>query len=278
MELSSSVGKGLPRVDALMKATGKAIYSTDMELSNMLNGSILGSIYPHARIMRIDTSRAERLYGVKAVITAKDAPAVIWGFMLKDQPLLAREKVRFIGEPIAAVAAIDKETASEALDLIEVEYDELPPLFDPETAINSDAVRIHDEVDSYVTIWPLIRYGNVSSHVRIKRGDIERGFEESDFLFEDRFTTPMQHHGYMEPHAATAYVDPTGKVTVYTTTQAPFMVRLELAETLELPLNKIRVVTTEVGGGFGGKTDILVEPLAALLARKASLPVKIVLT
>ena len=278
MERFSIVGKGLPRVDAVKKATGRSIYSADIDLPNMLYGSILGSIYPHARILKIDTSRAERLSGVEAVITAKDTPLVKWGFMLKDQPLLAHEKVRFIGEPIAAVAAVDKETATEALDLIEVEYDELPPLFDPEGAMDTEAIQVHDEVDSYVTIWPLIRHGNVSSHIKINRGDIEKGFKESDFLFEDRFTTPMQHHGYMESHAATAHVDPTGKVTVYTTTQAPFMVRLELAETLELPLNKIRVITTEVGGGFGGKTDILLEPLAVLLARKTSLPVKIVLT
>ena len=278
MESFSIVGKGLPRVDAVKKATGSALYGSDIHLPNMLYGSVLGSVYPHARILHIDTRKAERLKGVKAVITATDTPLLKWGSMLKDQTLLAHEKVRFIGEPIAAVAAVDKETAIEALDLIEVEYDELPPLFDPEQAMNPEAFQIHEEADSYETIWPLIRYGNVSSHVKIHRGDIENGFQESDFLFEDRFTTPMQHQGYLESHATTAHIDPAGKVTVYTSTQAPFMVRLELAETLELPLNRIRVITPEVGGGFGGKTDILVEPLAVLLARKSSRPVKIVLS
>ncbi|MDY6863612.1 MAG: xanthine dehydrogenase family protein molybdopterin-binding subunit [Thermodesulfobacteriota bacterium] len=278
MEKFSVVGKSLPKTDGVRKATGNSIYGPDVNLPNMLFGKILVSPYPHARILKIDTSKAERLNGVKAVVTAKDTTLVKWGFMLKDQPLLAHDKVRFIGEPIAAAAAVDKEIAAEALDLIEVEYDELIPLFNPEEAMNNDAVLIHENVDTYMTNWPLIKYGNVCSHVKINRGDLEKGFSESDFLFEDRFTTPMQHQGYIEPHASTANMDPTGKITVFTPTQAPFMVRLELSETLGLPLNKIRVISTEVGAGFGGKTDILVEPLAVLLSQKSLCPVKIVLT
>jgi len=278
MEEFSIVGKPMPRVDGLDKATGRAVYSPDMELPHMLHGKILTSTYPHARILNIDVSKAERLTGVKAVITARDTPDVAWGFMIKDQPLLARDKVRYIGEPLAVVAASGKDVAEEALDLIEVEYEELKATFDPEEAMKPDAPLIHEGLEAYTTFWPSIRYGNVCSHVKISRGDVEKGFKEAFRIFEDRFTTQMQHQCYLETHASLATVDLGGKVTVWTSSQAPFSIRSELAETLRIPLNKIRVIATQTGGGFGGKTDISVEPYCVLLAQKTNRPVKITLS
>jgi CO/xanthine dehydrogenase Mo-binding subunit len=272
------IGKSLPRVDAFDRVTGKATYTDDIKLHNMLYGKVLGSPYAHAKILNIDKSRAEKLSGVKAIITAFDVPDVRWGFMIKDQPLFARDKVLYIGEPIAAVAAIDRNIAEEALDLIEVEYEELKPIFDPEEAMKPDTPLIHEEIDSYAAIWPAIKYGNICSQIKIKRGDIEKAFKESDYIFEDRFTTKMQHHGYIELHSSIAKVDLDGKVTIWTTTQAPFMIRLELAEVLRMPISKIRVITEYLGGGFGGKTDIFLEPYAAILSQRTNRPVKITLS
>jgi len=274
----SIVGKKITRVDGIEKATGRAIYAGDIKFPNMLYGKVLRSKLPHARILNIDTTRASKLPGVKAVITGKDLPERRYGFVLKDQAVLAKDKVRFIGEPIAAVAAISSDIAEEALELIDVEYEELKAIFDPIEAMNSESPIIHEELNSYMAMWPAIRYGNVCSHTKINRGDVEKGFSESDHIFEDRFLTQMVHQNYIEPHVAIANSDLSGRITIWTSNQSPFGVRSELMEALGIPLNKIRIMMAHVGGGFGGKFGITVEPIALILSQKTDRPVKIAMT
>lgn len=277
MAKSSLIGEAVPRVEALSKATGKTIYVIDLELPGMLVGRILRSPRPHARIVRIDTSRAERLRGVKAVITAADFPPVLYGMFLKDQPILARDRVRYVGEKVAAVAAVDLETAHEAASLIDVEYDELEAVFDPLEALAPGAPRLHEHIDHYATVLELHRYHNVCSRSGVVRGNVEEGFARADFVFEDTFTTPMVHQGYLEPHACVAKAEPSGKVTVWTTTPAAFKLRDEVAEILGLPTNMVKVIPGPVGGSFGGKNDLRLEPICARLAQKTGRAVKIVL-
>ena len=276
----SVVGKRVPRVDAREKVTGEAIYAADIKLSNMLYGKILRSTHSHARIVKVDTTEALRLPGVKAVVTSKDLHSDSrYGGFLKDQQPFAVDKVRYIGEPIAAVAATAEEIADKALDLIKVQYEKLPAVFDPEEAMKADAPIIHESLDSYVGVWNMIKKGNVCTHVKLNRGDVEKGFKEADLVFEDRFTTQIVHNVYIEPHAAVATVDHSGKITVWTSTQGVFSARSMLAEALGVPLAKIRVIAPKIGGGFGGKSsDILIEPACALLSQKTGRPVKIVMT
>jgi carbon-monoxide dehydrogenase large subunit len=272
------IGKGLPRVDAQDKVTGRAKYALDIKLPRMLYGRILGSPIPHAKILRIDTSRAKRLPGVKAVITAADIPDVYYGFILKDRSVLAREKVRYIGEPIVAVAAVDEETADEALELIQVEYQELPAIFSPEEAMKQGVTLIHENLLNYAAMGEIIRQNNICSQTIIQQGDIGTGFREADEIFEDTFTTQMVHQCYLEPHVVVCEVDNAGRITVWTSTQSPFFVRSELAETMLIPISKIKVIPLSVGGGFGGKFGIMLEPIGALLAKNSGRPVKIIMT
>jgi len=274
------IGKRVPRVDAREKVTGEAMYAADIKLPRMLVGKIMRSKYPHARIVKIDISAAVNLPGVKAVVTAKDLPPNLrYGHFLKDQTSLAVDKVRYIGEPIAAVAAVDEVTADKAVGLIYVEYEELPAVFDPEEAMQLDAPIIHESLASYVGTWDMIKKGNVFAHVKLKRGDVEKGFREADFVFEDKFTTQMIHPCYLEPHAAIAKVDHSGKITIWTSTQGVFSTRSLLAQILAIPFSKIRVIAPKIGGGFGGKaSDVLLEPACVLLSQKAGRPVKIVMT
>ncbi|MBI4641672.1 MAG: xanthine dehydrogenase family protein molybdopterin-binding subunit [Candidatus Tectomicrobia bacterium] len=272
------VGKSTPRPDASTRVTGKAIYGDDVRLPGMLYGMVLRSPYGHARIVKIDTSKAEKLPGVKAVVTAKDAPDVLYGTNVKDMRLFAKERVRYQGEGVAAVAAVNLETAEEALQLIEVEYEELPLVIDPEKGAQPDAPLLHEEWQGYASPPNTKRWGNVCTYTEVKVGDVEKGFAESDYIFEDRFETPMVHQTYLEPKSAMAAVDASGKLTVWTTTQGQFSVRASLAEILQMPLSQIRVIPTEIGGGFGGKLAAIVEPVCALLALKTGRPVKITMS
>jgi len=275
----SVVGKSIPRLDGKAKATGEAVYTADIKLPRMLHGKILRSAYPHANILRIDATEALKLPGVEAVVTAKDLPDIRYGEFLHDQRAFAADKVRCIGEPIGAVAAIDEATAEKALDLIKVDYEPLPEVFDMEEALRPGAPLIHEGVESYHSVYEIIRYGNVACHVKVNRGDVERAFKEADFVFEDRFTTPSVHNGYIEPHAAVAQVDRSGNITVWSSNQSVFTVRHLLADIFRLPFAKVRVIAPKVGGGFGGKLcDVLLEPSCIALSQKAGRPVKIVMT
>lgn len=274
------VGQGLPRVEILEKVTGQSVFGADVRLpTSFLVGKILGSPHAHARIKSIDTSRAERLRGVKAVVTAKDLPQVKYGRFIRDQDYFARAKVRLVGDRVAAVAAVDEETADEALRLIKVDYEPLPPVIDPLEAMREGAPLLHEDYAQYEAAAMVEgRKGNICYHKATVQGDPERGFREADRIFEHRFFAPMVHQGYIEPHAVLARVDATGKVTVWVPTQAQFVIRAAIAEIFQLPLIKVRVIPTEIGGGFGGKMLPTVEPAAVALARKSGIPVQIVMT
>ncbi len=270
----SVIGKPVPRVDGIEKAGGKAIYTTDISPPGMLHGKILRSPYPHARIIRIDTSKAEKLKGVKAVITGRDILKVKYGFMMAaapdsaDQYLLAQDKVNYIGDDVAAVAAIDEDIACEALDLIEVEYDQLPALFAIEDATRPGAPLIHDK-------FP----GNISAKSGMEFGDVEKGFRESDYVREDKFVTRIVQHCSMEPHVSLADFDSSGRVTFWISTQAPFIMKGLLSRVLGVSEADVRVIKLHVGGGFGGKVEVFpMDVCAALLSKKSGKPVKIVYT
>src|SRR6058998_2107448 len=272
------VGKSLPRMDGAGKVTGTAVYAADFALPGMLVGKVFRSTEPHARIVRVDTARARALPGVRAVMTAADVPDVRYGGALKDETVFARSKVRYVGQPVAAVAATTPEAADTALAAIEVVYESLPAVLDLDAALAPGAPLIHEEWASYTAIPILHRDGNVCNRARIVVGDVERGFEEADRVFEHRFRTGMVHQGYTEPRAAVASWDSSGQVTVWSNTQLPFEIQNTLAEILVLPPSKIRVIVPGIGGGFGGKLRVGVEHFAALLARRAGRPVKIVTT
>ena len=261
------VGKRLPRVDSRVKVTGEAAFTTDMTLPNMLYAKILRSPHPHAKILHIDTSRARQLAGVKAVITGKDTLGVRFGIHA-DQQALPVDKVRYIGEEVAAVAAVDEDLAHEALALIRVEYEVLPAVFDPFEAMKPGAPLIHEEVAN-----------NVSANPRFHVGDVEMGFAESDYVREDRFTTQTQFHCALEPHSALAYYDTTGKLTIWSSNQAPYREGIDLSNTLGLPISRVRVIKPHLGGGFGGKWEMAAcDFCASLLSMRAWRPVKITYT
>ena len=271
------VGQRVPRKDGLAKVTGSARYTGDIQLPGMLSGGILRSPHPHARILNIDVSGAARLKGVKAVITAKDTPGIMHGFVETpryppDQSPLATEKVRSVGEEIAAVAATDPYVAKEALSLIKVEYEPLPEVFDPEEAMQPGAPEIHPS-------HPKVREDlcNIGGKTESGWGDVEQGFSAADYVREDRFESHLRTHGYLEPQVTVAAFEPEGKLNVWTSSQGPFIKRAKLAQTLGLPFSAVRVQKAYVGGAFGGKIDLFShEFCASLLCMKAGRPVKIV--
>jgi CO/xanthine dehydrogenase Mo-binding subunit len=275
------VGKPLPRVDALEKVTGEAIYGDDLKFPNVLHGKVLRSDHAHAKILNIDAKKAMRLPGVKAVATGKDIP-VLGGEALMDYPFLAIDKVRYIGEPVVAVAATDEQIAQEALDLIEVEYEPLPSVLDLLRAMQPDAPLIHEGLHLYqhIPIIKPVKDSNVCSHIQFVKGNMGEGFRESDFVFEDTFSTQMVQHGCIEPHMAIAQVDGSGRITVWEPTQEPHRLRKDLSTALGVPMGRLRIVCPPyIGGGFGGKSGLKVETLCIALAKKTKgLPVKIVLT
>jgi len=277
----SIIGKRTPKVDAFSKALGEAKFATDIYFQNMLHGKVLRSTHPHARILRIDTEKAKRLRGVKVVITAKDVPDVKYGALVMDMGIFAREKVRYIGEAVAAVAAVDEDTAEEALELITIEYEELPTVFDPMEAMLPEAPILHEDLKNYLTLFPRTERsmsGNVNYHAVIHQGNIETGFAQSDIILEDTFKTPKVHQSYFEPQTSVAAFDSDGRVTVWTTTQRPHVNQAILSSVLELPISKIRVLPCHVGGGFGGKSRTLVEPICVALAQRVKGPVRLSLT
>ncbi|MFQ5912832.1 MAG: xanthine dehydrogenase family protein molybdopterin-binding subunit [Nitrospinota bacterium] len=276
------VGKSFERVDGTEKVTGEASFAVDMTLPRMLHGKIVrNQVAPHALIKNIDTSSAEKLPGVKGVVTPANTKTGRWGAWQNDYPVFPIDgRVRFLGEPIAAVAATDPDIAEEAASLVRIEFEEQPAVFDPFEALKDGAPILHPELENYSAVpsFPVIRYGNVATEVRMSIGDVNKGFLESDRIFEHSFKTSSHHQCYMEPHAAIAQADRSRNVTVWTSTQTVFDARRELADALQLHAGKIRVIAPYVGGGFGGKLDIRVEPYCILLAQKTHRPVKIVLS
>lgn len=267
------IGTHVPRNDAEAKARGTALYTDDLKLPGMLHGRILRSPLAHARIKRIDVQRAAALKGVKCVVTGEDIPKVKYGNWrlfpdTQDEYALAMDKVRFIGDEVAALAAVDLDTAEEALSLIEVDYEELPAVFDVAASRAEGAPVLHDDCP-----------GNVSVNRKIQYGDVEEGFAASDYIREDTFHVHAVSHAYLEPCSAMAQADQDGRITLWTSTQTPYIVQCLLASTLGMRENDIRVIKPFVGGGFGGKMELRTwEFCAAFLAKKTGRPVKFTLS
>jgi len=272
------LGKDFPRVDGSPKVTGESQYAADLSLPGCLTGRILRSPHSHARILNIDTSRAEKVKGVKLVVTGKDFPRVYFGQWIFDETLFARDKVRYVGDEVAAVAAIDEDTAREALDLIRVDYEELPAVFDPEEALKSDAPLVHEDFAKHQSLFHVMdRKGNQVCKVRFHYGNIELGFSEADEIIENDFRTHSNHPMYLETHATLVNCDTQGNLTVWLTTQSVFKAQEVIGKLLDMPLSRIRVIGSTVGGGFGGKKP-RVEHYAAAMAYKVRKPIQIVLS
>ena len=275
MSTMNVVGKSVVRTDARDKVTGGKGYTVNVRLPGMLHGKLLRSPYPHARILHIDTSRAEKLPGVKAVLTTPDVPQIKYhpvyfapstaASMIKDMLILS-DTVRFAGEPVAAVAATRVEIAEEALELIQVDYDPLPAVYSPEDAMKPGAPQLYAHAANNVAMSPAFSFG-----------DLQRGFEEADYVFENDYETQRVHTCYMEPRVCLVDSDGQGNLTVWSSTQSIFGLREKLAFALGIPVGKVRVVKPPyIGGGFGGKLDLgYIEPIAALLSIKAGRPVRI---
>ena len=262
------IGKPVTRVDVNEKITGQAIYGYDLVLPNMLYGKVLFSPKAHAKIKRINTMKAKQCPGVVAVVTGEDAP---WthGESIKDKPFLAQEKVRYIGEPVAAVAAEDEDTAETAVKLIEVEYEDLPVYTDPEEACKPGRVAIHENFDKYRKVEFIVgsHLPNIAEHFKLRTGDVEIGFKESDLILEERYFVPIIQHAAMEPHSAHAQFDKeSGRLTIWVANDAPFRALHEITEALNMPKEKIRFINPLQGGGFGSKGGLKVEPIAVALA------------
>ncbi|HOT91149.1 MAG TPA: xanthine dehydrogenase family protein molybdopterin-binding subunit [Anaerolineae bacterium] len=270
------IGERLPRYDGADKVTGKAVFGPDVTLPGMLYGFVLRSPHAHARILSIDTSRAETLPGVYAVVTAADLPpAEDTDQRYARDNTLAGDKVLYAGQAVAAVAARTPTIAEAAARLIVVKYEVLPAVTDVLEAMRDDAPILHEEMRTRSPAGRSDKPSNIAEHFRYVKGDPARGFAEADVIVEREFRTVTVHQGYIESHAATATWSDTGTLTIYTTTQGSFAVRDHVAWLLHLPLACVRVVPTEVGGAFGGKNTSYVDVVAALLARKARRPVKV---
>jgi CO/xanthine dehydrogenase Mo-binding subunit len=276
------VGHAERRSDGEDKVTGKAIYTVDVRLPGMAYGKILRSPYAHARLLRVDASKAEKLPGVHAVVTRADQARLrMFGAAYKDQTIVAVDKVRYAGDPVAAVAAVDEATAEEALTLIEVDYEELPMVTSLDEALAPGAPLVHDARVSGGELMGQ-RYeppqefsgSNLCYRFSYAKGDVEEGFEKSDHVFENTFTFPRVQHFSMEPHATVAHFE-GDRLTLWAATQEPFTLREHLADVFQLPLNKIRVIVPYLGGGYGGKLAVKTEPLAAALSWKAKRPVRL---
>jgi CO/xanthine dehydrogenase Mo-binding subunit len=274
------IGQRTVRPDGAEKVTGRAAYAADTTMPGMIWGKVLRSPHPHARIRSIDTSKAEALSGVKAVITAKDVVdfPIDKSVMLGIQDMrwmcrnvMAREKALFAGHPVAAVAATTEKIAAEACGLIEVDYEVLPWVIDVEEAMKPDAPVLHDFMKFEG------KPSNIAGKLEHKLGDVEKGFAEADVVIERSFRTKPVHQGYIEPHACLVSVS-DGKATVWSSSQGQFMVRAMCAHLTGLPQNDIRAIPAEIGGGFGGKTIVYLEPLALILSRKSGRPVKMTMT
>ncbi|MBS7533217.1 xanthine dehydrogenase family protein [Ancylobacter sonchi] len=276
----AAIGLTMSRLEALEKASGAAAFTEDMTLPGMLHGALVLSPHAHARILGYDLSRALALPGVKAVITGAEIGRRYMGLVVKDETALAVDKVRYIGEPVAAVAAIDVATARAAAALVEVEYEPLPAVFTIEEAIAEGAPILHEDFASYFKIYDAstCRLPNELTRSEIILGDVAKGFAECDVVVERVYETAAQNHIYMEPCAALAAVDGRGKVTVWSSTQSVFRTQANVHESLGIPMARIRSVVPRVGGGFGGKSEATVQPVAAALALKTGRPVRVVLS
>lgn len=262
----SYIGHNVRRLDAPSKVSGRLRYAADMKMHDMLQMQVLRSPHPHAKIISIDTSEAEAMDGVVCVITSEDVPAQTDGFgvFVHDQPIMARGKVRHVGEAVAAVAAEDLVTARQALSKIKVVYEELPGVYDPEDAMKKGAAIVHEYAPD-----------NIVKHIPVRKGDVEAGFANADLILEDDFSTQQVEHAYLEPEAGIAYVDADDVVVVISPSQNITHHRHMLSDILGLPINKVRFIMSPVGGGFGGKEDMIYQGMLAVVAMKTHRPVQL---
>ncbi len=274
----TTIGQPTPRVEGQAKVTGATQYTADVVLPGTLWGRALRSPLPHARIVRIDTSRAQQVPGVHVVLTGADVRGIRYGRRLFDVPVLAEDRVRFAGERVAAVAAEDRDAAEEALALIDVEYEELPAVFDPLAALEEDAPILHPEVNSYIGLpKPLDKPSNAFARDTWSKGNIDEGFAQADLVIENTFTVPRQHQAYLEPHSCLVWLDDQGRVQIWASSKVPYLVKEQLAVALRLPKERIRLNPVAIGGDYGGKGSPMDIPLAYFLAVRTGRPVRMVM-
>ena len=286
------IGLAIPRPDGPEKVTGQVQYVADIKPKGMLHAKLLRSPHAHARIVKIDTTRAKALPGVRAVLSARDIPELKRKAATRAHAMLAIDRVVFVGQPVAAVAADELAIAEEACDLIDVQYEVLPASVDPIKAMQVGAPPVADAGTEADTSEALAHSGvavakteaaptkavNISQQAKLGRGDVAKAFAESDVIVEKTYRVPMVHQGYLEPHAVLAQWDTNGQLTLYSSTQGSFNTRSEVADVLHIEENQIKVIPVECGGGFGGKIRALCEPITAILARVTRRPVRYVMT
>ena len=282
------VGHSVYRKDAVQKATGQVLHVGNIEMPGMLHVAVLRSPYPHARIAGIDKARAQALAGVAAVLTGADVAAMpgvdpCFGPAFRDQPILAIDRVLHIGDPVVAVAALDRRLAEDALQLVDIDYEPLPPILDVLEAVKPEAPVLHPKLRPAGTFADLahVRAGqssNVCYHFKLRKGDVETAFAEADRVFEDTFRSPPAQHVPMEPHVTLAYLDENQRINVWSATQTPSYVRTELSAIFGLPMSRIRVRVPYLGGGYGAKLYAKLEPLVTALALVTRRPVRYALT
>ena len=288
------VGTRPIRHDGVDKVIGAAKYGADIQLSGMLHGKVLRSPYAHARIRSIDTSKAEAISGVTAVVTSKDFPIISDSIIdlsetqgnarLMAEHVMAADKALYKGHAVAAVSATSPHIAELALEAIEIDYEVLEPVLSLKEAMKEDAPLLHDNLTTYFKLERFAKgddtgaKSNIASHIQHKLGDVEEGFQEADVIIEREFTTQTVHQGYIEPHASTATWAGDGRLTIWTCTQGSFAIRSSCAAILDIPESQVRVIPTEIGGGFGAKITTYLEPVAAVLSKKSGRPVKVVMS
>lgn len=276
-----TVGTSVPRGEGGGKVSGQTVYAADVKLPGLLWAKLLRSPHPHARIRRVNISQAEKVTGVRAIITGAEVKGFLVGKQIRDMPVLCWDKVRFVGDRVAAVAAESIDAAEEALHLIDVDYELLPAVFDPMEAATPSAPKLHDNVADYDGAPKKILATDVHNgltRLSWKKGDVEKGFHDADLVLEHTFTIPARHQGYLEPHAATLAIEPDGRIQVWASVKNPFGVRSQLAKCLSIPEERIRMNPVNVGGEFGGKGDGVDLPVLYFLAQKTGRPVKIVMS
>lgn len=274
----NQVGQSIPKVDVREKVTGRAAYIADLSRPGMLHGAVLQSPYAHARIKGYDTSKALAVPGVRCVLTGADFTEHFMGAFIKDEGPIAIGKVRYVGEPVAVVAADDERTARRAARLIEVEYEELPAVLTPEEALAPGAPLVHEDLASYVKVFDAKFEGNAFSCTELSEGDVDKAFAECDVVVEGTYETQAQYHLSLEPCGALAEVDANGRVHLWSANQSVFRVQANVCESLGLPMSKLHSMTPKVGAGFGNKMEAHIQPLVVALALKVQRPVKMILS
>ncbi len=284
----SVVGQSVYRKDANPKVTGRALHVGNIEMPGMLHVAVLRSPYPHARILRIDKSKAEALAGVAVVLTGADVanmPGVDphFGPAFRDQPILAVDRVCHVGDPVVAVAAVDHRIAEDALQLVEIDYEPLPAVFDVLEAVKKDSPLVHEQHRPAKAFADLAhvkagQQSNICYQFKLRVGDVDKAFAEADRVFDDTFSSPPAQHVPMEPHVTLAYLDEHDRLNVWTASQSPSYVRTELAATFGIPMHRIRVRVPYLGGGYGAKLYAKLEPLVTALALITKKPVRYALT